>query len=79
MNIRAYSMLLKLAGFRKAYDSRAGGGRCVEFSRIGEERTIEVQLFEEGGTQGNAFYRRTYVYLSDVFSNARRNAGCDCA
>jgi len=41
-------MALRKAGFHKAYDSRAGGMRVVQFERTHGRRTLQVQLWDDG-------------------------------
>lgn len=48
MNIRRYSMALRKMGFLKAFDSREGGCRVVQFEHLFGNRKVDVQLWEDG-------------------------------
>lgn len=48
MNIRPFSIVLTFEGFQKDYDTRAGGGRTVQFSKVVGDRKLELQLFDDG-------------------------------
>lgn len=57
-DLRPYISTLKFMGFTQDYDSRAGGSRTVQFSRVTGRRRVEVQLFEGGAHRASHMYYR---------------------
>lgn len=48
VNWRAYAAALKSMGFRKEWETRGGGIRTIQYRRVANDRTISVQLWEDG-------------------------------
>lgn len=75
MNIRPYSMALRREGFTKEWDSRAGGCRCVQFTRTTDDRKVEVQLWDDGRHRASHFLRGRMSTLPTDFANPEEMLG----
>lgn len=47
--------MLRGMGFTVAFDSMAGGGRTVQWFKIVRDRTVEVQLSDDGNHRASHF------------------------
>lgn len=47
--MRPFTVILRHQGFTPDFDSRAGGGRCWQWSKTSGRRKVIVQLWGSGG------------------------------
>lgn len=57
--LRPFIMALRTLGFARDFDTKAGGGRIVQFKRAFGQRDVEVQLFDDGR------HRASHMVFSD--------------